>query len=122
MEESVIAVLSATLLAKHPGVTVDVECRTSLCRLTFSVPDDVADRLSQEYPEYARHLGILQELMKTTGPPGRTLREVLMEDGRLSVVFAFDGKGMTPAGYAGWQQRVTEVTRAEPRPWVGQCR
>jgi hypothetical protein len=112
MEESIRAVLSATLLAKHPGLAVDVECRTSLCRLTFSVPDDLAERLGREHPGSTPNLAIVAELMETTGPPGRTLREVLMDDGRVSIVFALDGRGMRPKDYAAWQQRVTQLTQA----------
>jgi hypothetical protein len=112
MEESILAVVSTTLLAKHPGVAVDVECRTSLCRLTFAVPDDLAERLGREHPAYTPALAIVGELMKTIGPPGRTLREVPMDDGRVSIVFALDGSGMRPKDYAAWQQRVTELTRA----------
>lgn len=112
MEEDVATFLEGVVEETFPGLTTEVECRTSSCRVTLQVTEGLAGRLSEKYPPDKRAFAIVLELTDVIGPLGRVLRETMMEDGSVSIVFAFDADGMVPGRYGEWQKRVTDKTRA----------
>jgi hypothetical protein len=111
MEESVSAFLNDVAAQRLPGLAFEVECRTSTCRATLEPCEGLASRMRQKYPGKGA-FGIFLEFQDVAGPLGRVLRETLLEDGRVSIVFAFDTNGMPPRDYRAWQRRVAEKTRA----------
>jgi hypothetical protein len=112
MEAAVSTFLRDVVVEHFPGLTTEVECRTSTCRVTLRASEQLAGRLNEKYPPNRRDFAIVLELSGAIGPLGRVLRETMMEDGSVSIVFAFDADGMVPGGYRGWQKRVTDKTRA----------
>jgi hypothetical protein len=111
MEASVSTFLEDVAAQTLPGLAFEVECRTSTCRATLEPGEELARRMREKYPGKGA-LGIFVEFMNVAGPLGRVLRETMMEDGRVAIVFAFDTNGMPPQHYRDWQRRVAEKTRA----------
>ncbi len=112
MEASVGTFLEQAVARHLPGLRWDVECRTSSCRVTLRPSAELDRRLSEKYGPSKRPFAIFGELIDLVGFLGRTMRETLMEDGSVSVVFAFDASGMPPDGYRHWQKRGAEITAA----------
>jgi hypothetical protein len=112
MEEAIRASLAPDLARRFPGVELDIECRTSVCRATIDANPEVERQVKDKYPWGKRDYALVQELGARIGPLGRTQREAILENGKPAIVFAFDEHGMDPAGYGRWRHQVRKRTEA----------
>jgi hypothetical protein len=68
MEEDVSTFLEEVVAESFPGLTTEVECRTSTCRVTLQVSEELSGRLSEKYPPDKRAFAIVRELTDVIGP------------------------------------------------------
>jgi hypothetical protein len=115
MESGVREALAEELARQLPGVSLDIECRTSICRATIEAEPEVERQIKDRYPSGKRDFALASELLERVGPLGRTQREAILESGRPAIVFALDERGIDPAGYRAWRRGVWEQTEANLR-------
>lgn len=117
MEREIRAVFAGEALAKFPGLSVEVECRVSTCRVTLDAPLALVDEVSQAYFPHHRPLAVPDQVFKDIWPMAPSAQDFVESEQRFSVILAFDDRTITPQGYRAWRQEVrAEIEKRGPHP------